>query len=194
MAPPRTLHDRPCDECGRIFRPSQAEVRHCSNSCGHRTHGQTNSRTHRAWKAMRQRCLNPRTKCFARYGGRGIAICERWASFNNFVADMGECASGMSLDRYPDNNGDYEPLNCRWATRNQQQQNKRTSRLVTWNGETLALGEWAKRYGVKRQTLEYRLSCGRWSLVDALTSPGRTTQQPKPAAKPRKVKAAATQE
>jgi hypothetical protein len=77
-----------------------------------------------AWRSMRQRCGNPKCRNYPNYGGRGIVVCFRWELFDNFLADMGERPPGRSLDRI-DNNGNYEPGNCRWATHSQQQANKR---------------------------------------------------------------------
>jgi hypothetical protein len=74
---------------------------------------------------MKQRCNDPKHRYFKNYGGRGIKICERWNSFENFLADMGERPEGMTLDRYPDNDGNYEMGNCRWATPKQQANNCR---------------------------------------------------------------------
>jgi hypothetical protein len=80
---------------------------------------------YRIWVAMRQRCRDPRHGSFKYYGGRGIAVCERWKSYENFLADMGRKPSpAHSLDRI-DNDGNYEPTNCRWATRTEQNKNKR---------------------------------------------------------------------
>jgi hypothetical protein len=84
------------------------------------------SDTYRSWHGMRQRCSDPKQENYKYYGGRGITVCDRWQSFENFLADMGERPEGTSIDRYPDNDGNYEPGNCRWATRSQQQHNKRT--------------------------------------------------------------------
>lgn len=98
---------------------------------GHAKKG-AHTRAYQTWRHMKDRCLNPRNKRFFDYGGRGIKVCDRWLnSFENFLADMGERPEGKTLDRYPDNNGNYEPGNCRWATPLQQQQNRRRYRKST---------------------------------------------------------------
>lgn len=95
-------------------------------------HGQSNHRgkrhaspTYSTWSAMHKRCENPKASDYAYYGGRGIKVCRRWRSFNNFLTDMGERPIGKTLDRYPDNNGNYEPTNCRWASPKEQRSNQR---------------------------------------------------------------------
>lgn len=89
-----------------------------------RTHGMTHTPTHQSWRGMRERCFSPGHRNYDIYGGRGIAICERWLEFENFLADMGERPKGKTLDRI-DVNGDYEPGNCRWATAAEQRANQR---------------------------------------------------------------------
>lgn len=125
---------------------------------------------YQAWAHMRGRCLNPRIKNFARYGGRGISICERWNEFANFLADMGPRPSrGHSLDRI-NNDGHYTPENCRWATRHQQTRN--TSRNVMWTqgGVTRCLADWARDFGINIATVHARLRTG-WTVEEALTTP-----------------------
>lgn len=97
-----------------------------------RAHGLSKTPTWKSWRQMRKRCLTPGTLHYDRYGGRGITICERWNSFENFLADMGERPEGKTLDRYPDPDGNYEPSNCRWATPSEQVLNrsKKTSRTA----------------------------------------------------------------
>jgi AraC-like DNA-binding protein len=123
---------------------------------------------YRSWAGMISRCSNPKDKDYADYGGRGIRVCPRWKeSFANFGDDMGPKPNGMSLDRR-DNNGNYEPANCRWATRSMQMNNTRRNRHITFNRETLTLTEWARRRGVHPGTLYNRLQHG-WEVERALT-------------------------
>jgi hypothetical protein len=97
----------------------------------HRTHGMTRtadgiqSKTYGRWSRMKQRCYNRKDPEYVHYGGRGVKVCDRWWVFENFYADMGECPKGKSLDRYPNQDGNYEPGNCRWATPKEQNENKR---------------------------------------------------------------------
>jgi hypothetical protein len=120
---------------------------------------------------MLSRCTNPHHKNYADYGGRGITVSEAWRhSFETFASDMGEPPeSAMTLERI-DNNGPYSKENCRWATREEQAQNTRQNRLITYNGITRPLVGWAKHLGIKRTILKDRFSSG-WSVEDALTTP-----------------------
>lgn len=132
-------------------------------------HGKCGTPTYEIWKTMRQRCLNPKIKRFDSYGGRGITVCDRWLdSFENFLEDMGERPEGYSIDRI-DNDGNYEPSNCRWATNRQQQRNKRTNRLITHNGVTQCLNAWAEQTGITRETIGDRIKAG-WTVEAALTT------------------------
>lgn len=104
-----------------------------SRKHGH-TAGNKLTPTYRSWSAMLTRCFNPRCKDYSYYGGRGISICAQWSGkegFHNFLVDMGERPNGTSLDRYPDNNGNYAPGNCRWATSSEQMRNTRATKLTT---------------------------------------------------------------
>lgn len=155
----------------------KGETRSCGCIVGrdsHPRHGHatTDSKTptYNSWIAMRSRCYNVNQTTYHYYGGRGITICERWAKFEHFLEDMGERPEGTSIDRI-DNDGDYEPGNCRWATRSQQAQNSRQSLAVTFNGETRNLREWARLLGMNRHTLRSRLLKAGWSVEKAMTTP-----------------------
>ena len=133
-------------------------------------HGQYKSRTYGTWHSMTQRCLNSRHQAFASYGGRGISVCRRWMnSFEAFLQDMGEQPNGLQLDRI-NNDGNYEPENCRWVTRSEQQRNTRANRLISYNGTTKCLSEWAEHTGIHIATITGRLRTG-WTIETALVTP-----------------------
>jgi hypothetical protein len=138
------------------------------------THGKTHSSTWNSWKGARYRCRAPASKDYDRYGGRGVLFCERWESFENFLADMGEKPPGKTLDRYPDPNGNYEPSNCRWATPAEQARNRRNNTLLTFRGHTATLAEWSETLGLSGELITYRLRHG-WSVPEALETPAGTT-------------------
>lgn len=170
----RRIWECVCD-CGSVVAVSAALLKRLEKfSCGctpaSRKHGMTNTPTYRIWSAMHDRCRNPANRFFHRYGGRGVKVCERWGGpdgFANFLADMGEKPSGLSIDRI-DNDGHYTPENCRWATTGQQTSNRASTRLITFDGETMMLKAWAQRIGISPTTLSLRLKRG-WPLADALT-------------------------
>lgn len=128
-----------------------------------KTHGKSNSSEYRIYHGMIDRCYKPSQKHYKRYGGRGIIVCDRWLeSFDNFYADMGDRPYKTSLDRI-DNDGNYEPSNCRWATHSQQQKNKSINfrnRVFTYNGKTQILMKWAEEYNIIYSTLLSRLGYG----------------------------------
>lgn len=131
------------------------------------THGMTNTPTYRSWWHMKIRCLNPNNLLYPRYGARGIKVYSPWiASFAAFLADMEPCPEGSSLDRI-DNNGDYTPENCRWATRLEQAQNTRRNVNITYKGRTMCAAAWARETGVPAQRLLRRIKDG-WSPERAL--------------------------
>lgn len=133
-------------------------------------HGMRWTTEYYIWRGLINRCYNPKTKHYARYGGRGIKVCDQWRhSFINFFNDVGYRPEGLSLDR-KDNNGNYEPSNCRWATTTEQQNNTRANVLVTYNGETKSLTQWCKLFDVKRPTIAHRLDKG-MSPEEAFTKP-----------------------
>lgn len=127
------------------------------------------SPTYNSWKGAIQRCYDPNVREFERYGGRGIHVCRRWReSFLSFLADMGLRPPQTSLDRI-DNNGNYEPSNCRWADRRQQQNNKRDNRTFSFQGETLTVAEWARKFRINSVTLRTRIERHGWPIEKALT-------------------------
>lgn len=130
-------------------------------------HGKTGTRTFNVWNQMRQRCHSPGHPHFADYGGRGISVCERWRdSFADFLADMGEAPDAMTLERQ-ENNGNYEPSNCVWATRTAQARNRRSSRQVTIDGITTCVAGWADISGTPATKIINRLNAG-WEPKEAI--------------------------
>lgn len=126
-------------------------------------------RERKAWEGMIRRCTDPTWPQWADYGGRGIAVCDRWReSFRAFADDMGRAPVGGSLDRI-DNALGYSPENCRWATRVEQANNRRTNRLLTWQGKTQNVSQWAAELGIPRATLYQRLHKG-WSVERVLSA------------------------
>jgi len=117
------------------------------------------NKTYRAWVNMKGRCLNSKHAGFADYGGRGIGICERWMSFENFLADMGEAPEGMTLDRERVNEG-YKPDNCRWATAKQQANNRRNNIVIELEGRSQTLSAWAQEFNLPFPTVYGRFAKG----------------------------------
>jgi hypothetical protein len=118
---------------------------------------------------MHDRCYNPDSPKYPRYGGRGIYVCERWHTFENYYADMGDVPDGMSVDRI-DNDGPYSPDNCRIATWTQQRRNSSRVHVVEYMGIKACLAEWSERTGLSRSVIQKRLKSGK-SVEEALTTP-----------------------
>jgi hypothetical protein len=138
---------------------------------GHARRGKhTNS--YRTWRSMFERCYDKKSKWYHRYGGRGIEIDPRWFEYEGFYADMGDCPEGMSLERVH-NNRNYWVGNCVWATQKQQARNTSTSKLITWQGQTKPVAEWAELQNIPQNTLWQRLFRLKWSVDRAMTTPPR---------------------
>lgn len=121
------------------------------------------------WGGMKNRCLNENFFAYKNYGGRGIKICQRWFNFENFKKDLGKCPEGKTLDRI-NNDGNYEPSNCRWATWTEQRNNARGNRRVLFLGKKKTVSQWMRELGIKKPTLFNRLNRG-WSIKRAFTTP-----------------------
>ena len=152
--------------CGCLKKSGDNRVIH-----GHFRNRKT-SPTYNSWSHMLQRCTNPNNKDYHLYGGRGIAVCQRWRMFANFLEDMGMAPSNFQIDRINNDKG-YDKHNCRWATRKQNCRNRRTNRLITLGETTMCLEDWAEHLGIHTGTLRRRIDKYNWSLEKALTTPPR---------------------
>jgi hypothetical protein len=158
-----------CD-CGNVILASLANLKSGhTKSCGcydreqlskrRKTHGLRKHKLYIVWNGMRQRCYNPKNKAYKNYGGRGISVAPEWLEFQPFYdwAVSNGWELGLELDRFPDINGNYEPSNCRFATEEQQQNNKRNCKKYLYNGEWLGLRQIARKMGVGYGVLSSRL-------------------------------------
>lgn len=135
------------------------------------THGEVGSRLYRTWQDMKKRCLNPNVEKYPIYGGRGITVCREWLTYEPFRdwALANGYAEDLTIDRI-DNNGGYEPRNCRWATSLQQDNNRRSNRFISFCGEVYTLAEWARILGISYGALFNRLKSSK-SIEEAFTLP-----------------------
>jgi len=135
-------------------------------------HGMRNTSIYAVWSSMISRCKLPSCPSHKSHGGRGIKVCSRWGKFENFYLDMGDKpAPNYSIDRI-DNDGDYTPENCRWATAKEQQNNKRNSVFFEFNGKSMTIAQWSDSTGIRSDTLAKRIKNG-WPLDKAFTLPVR---------------------
>lgn len=170
-----------CD-CGKEAIVQAAKLRNGhtrSCGCAKAKHGHSGngadvkpSPTYASWKMMLARCFQPSSPAFKHYKKRGITVCDRWLKFENFLADMGERPDGRSLDRWPDNDGNYAPGNCRWATKREQANNRITNNVFRYKGKDYTLAELSRHTGQSKETLRVRLvRPGGWDVKDAVETP-----------------------
>lgn len=168
-----SLYECLCDCGNKIITRSDTIQKGISCGCFQKeqvtSHGKSNSQVYKTWRSMKYRCYNENNPAYVHYGHRGIKVCDRWLeSFENFYADMGDPPSeNHSIDRI-DNNGDYIPENCRWATWEEQENNKSTNVFLTYKDETKTMAEWCKKLNMPMSTLHNRLK--RWSIEKALST------------------------
>lgn len=143
-----------------------------------RTHGLRHTREYESWASMKSRCLNPSSVGYHKWGGRGISICKEWInSFEQFLSDMGPRPKGTTIDRI-NNNGNYEPSNCRWATAKEQANNLRTTRFFEADGIRDTVSGWCDRLGIERHMIENGLRRGKTfqQLYERFSDPSRIIQ------------------
>lgn len=141
-----------------------------TNTRGNPKHGGHGTLTYARWKSMMQRCYVKSASNYRHYGARGIEVAARWHDYANFLADMGPCPSGLTLDRIRGDEG-YAPGNCRWATKAEQNQNRPSHRvMLTLDGTTRSVTEWSKALGISANTLNQRRYLG-WNDHAVLTTP-----------------------
>lgn len=173
--------------CGTIKSVRGGDLRrkkHGTRSCGClaketarnllTTHGKTNTSEFNVWSGMRARCYNKNSKDYINWGGRGIEVCDKWrTSFDNFIEDMGPRPPGATIDR-TDNAGNYTPGNCKWVSYQQNNNNRRSNRPLTYNGQTHNVSQWARILGISPSTLYCRLNRLSWTVEEALSTPVST--------------------
>lgn len=167
------LHSGKTRSCGCLQREVASKLGKTKPGLLHGDSASNLTPEYRAWNAMLNRCRNSKVPSYPEYGGRGIKVCDRWReSYPNFLFDMGRRPSpSHSLDR-KDNNGNYEPSNCRWATRLEQDFNKRCTKMIKYRGETITALDAARISGLGIKTINRRIRRG-WSAADAIETPRR---------------------
>jgi len=178
------LAHKVCKRCGMFYTPDAGvgtgmfiASQYCSRDCmGYELHGKSGTPEYNAWRNMIARCYDKEHKDYEGYGARGIEVCQSWkASFPRFYADMGERPDGHSIERI-DNNGNYTPNNCKWATSQEQANNKRNTKFITYQGETKRLIEWCSELSLNYGFVVNRLRLG-WSVKDTFEKPKQRTRK-----------------
>ena len=164
--------------CGKeVVRARRQLISGATVSCGcfffQKRGGKRDNPAYPVWRSMLQRCRNKNSKSYPNYGGRGIKVCESWKNnFYAFAADMGHKPEGATIERI-NNDGNYEPSNCRWATTREQTRNYRRNVKLTYRGRTQCVTDWAAELGIGRSLILNRLKMG-WPPEAALTIPKQT--------------------
>lgn len=142
-----------------------------------RTHAMFGTKVYDVWANMKQRCTNPKSSNYNRYGGRDISVCDEWLQFDNFFKDMGEPPEGLTLERKNNQEG-YSAVNCIWANLVKQGGNKRNNVLLTYQGKTQIITRWSEELGIPVSTLHNRIQVFKWSTEKALSTPARKNLNP----------------
>lgn len=163
-----------CD-CGKRFESTRTEIKRASScTCAFGKHfirhGLSGTPEYVIWKGIRARCFNPKHRGYQNYGGRGILMSANWNDFSQFLKDVGLRPSPKHTLDCINNDGNYEPGNCKWATKREQAGNTRRSKLITYNGVTKCVAEWARTTGVLQGTLLVRINSG-WTPPKLFTLP-----------------------
>jgi len=175
-----------CDcECGQQavvlignLRKGNSKSCGCERMRGCTTHGFAHLPEYKQWTAMKYRCDNPNNSGYHKYGGRGINVCTRWYDFALFMDDMGsKPTTEHSIERI-DNDGDYTPENCKWATPVEQARNTRQNHWITYKGETMCLTDWAVRLDMHAKTLDARVGRLGWTIEQAIETPVNAKRKP----------------
>lgn len=169
-----------CD-CGNYDVVTTGNLKKTTASCGcyrqerMTKHGKSGERVYKIWKDINKRCNNANHGNYEDYGGRGIKVCNEWRnSFEMFYkwATENGYTDNLTIDRI-DVNGNYEPSNCRWVDYKTQANNRRNNHLITYNGKTQTMAQWADELGMKYKTLSDRINISKWSVEKAFNTPVR---------------------
>lgn len=166
IVPGRDLRSGHTKSCGCLHLEAllARAVKHGHSRVGKKT------QEYNSWRGMKNRCSDPAFIHYDRYGGRGIKVCERWLTFENFLADMGPKPTPKHSIERKDNDKDYEPGNCVWATGMEQSENKSNTKIVEFDGKKMSVSKWERLLGFSRSVVQGRLRAG-WSVEDSLTTP-----------------------